>query len=126
MLAAGEQPKPVMQSAYNTVLGGEEPEAALVAAIKRAVAQPGNVWRGILEPVTGVRTQDEYLAQVRCTLSARAQVQDWRKRARFWKGAAMEDGRHVDTVTPSVSAMSAVVDALPQERQERVQELMSK
>ncbi|OJT08622.1 hypothetical protein TRAPUB_471 [Trametes pubescens] len=125
MLAAGE-PKPVVQSAYDRVLEGEEPEAALVAAIKQAVAQPGNVWRQLLDPVTGVRTRDDYLAQVRCTLSARAQTQDWRKRAKFWKQAAKEDERHGETVTPSVSAISAVIDALPQERRERVDEFLGK
>ncbi|EIW53674.1 uncharacterized protein TRAVEDRAFT_134012, partial [Trametes versicolor FP-101664 SS1] len=125
MLAAGE-PKPVVQSAYGQVLEGVDPETALVAAIKEAVAQPGNVWRQLLEPVTGVRTQDDYLAQVRCTLSARAQTQDWRKRAKFWKQTAKEDERHGDTVTPSISAISAVVDALPQERQEKVLEMLGK
>ncbi|KAL1939058.1 hypothetical protein VTO73DRAFT_10318 [Trametes versicolor] len=125
MLAAGE-PKPVVQSAYGQVLEGVDPEAALVAAIKQAVVQPGNVWRQLLEPVTGVRTQDDYLAQVRCTLSARAQTQDWRKRAKFWKQTAKEDERHGDTVTPSISAISAVVDALPQERQEKVHEMLGK
>ncbi|KAI0330052.1 hypothetical protein GY45DRAFT_1224427, partial [Cubamyces sp. BRFM 1775] len=123
MVATGE-PKPVVGSAYCDVLEGEDPEAALVAAIKAAIAQPDNVWRRLLEPVTGVRTQNEYLAQVRCTLDARAQIQDWRKRAKFWKRAAQDDGRHADTVTPSVSAISQVVDALPRERMERVGEML--
>ncbi|KAI0672527.1 hypothetical protein C8Q78DRAFT_944757, partial [Trametes maxima] len=123
MLAAGE-PKPVVQCAYDAVLEGAEPEAALVAAIRDAVARPGNVWRALLEPVTGVRTQEEYLAQVRCTLGARASAQDWRKRAAFWKGAAREDGRHAETVTPSVSALDPVVDALPLERRERVEGML--
>ncbi|KAI8972415.1 hypothetical protein BD414DRAFT_395110, partial [Trametes punicea] len=123
MLAAGEA-KPVVNAAYTSVLEGDEPEAALVRAIKAAVAQPGNVWRQLLEPVTGVRTESEYLAQLRCTLDARAQTRDWRKRAKFWKRAAREDGRHTDTVTPSASAISDVVDALPQDRRERVGEMM--
>ncbi|KAI9069767.1 hypothetical protein FKP32DRAFT_1530524, partial [Trametes sanguinea] len=112
--------QPVLASAYTSVLEGEEPEAALVAAIKRAVAQPDSVWRRVLEPVTGVRTQDEYLAQVRCTLDARAHTRDWRKRAAFWKRAAKEDGRHGETITPSASALSETADALPLARQQRV------
>ncbi|KAH9846995.1 hypothetical protein C2E23DRAFT_687464, partial [Lenzites betulinus] len=125
MLAAGE-PKPVFESAYGALLESVDPEAALVAAVRRAVAQPGNVWRRLLEPVTGVRTQAEYLAQVRCTLDARAQTQDWRRRAKFWKRAATEEGRHGETVTPSVSAISAVVDVLPRERRERVEEMLGR
>ncbi|KAI0824517.1 hypothetical protein BC628DRAFT_1297122, partial [Trametes gibbosa] len=125
LLAAGER-KPVVEAAYDALLGGAEPEAALVAAIQRAIAQPGNVWRRLLEPVTGVRTQEAYLAQVRCTLDARAQTQDWRRRAKFWKRAAREDGRHGETVTPSVSSISAVVDVLPRKRRERVEEMVGR
>ncbi|KAI0705659.1 hypothetical protein C8Q76DRAFT_751827 [Earliella scabrosa] len=118
--------KPVLDAAYRSVVQGEDAEAALVNAIKRAVAQPESVWRGLLEPVTGPRTQNQYLAQVRCTLDARRQIQDWRKRAKFWKSTARDGGRHVDTVTPSVSAISDVVDALPNERKERVREMMDR
>ncbi|KAI1790068.1 hypothetical protein LXA43DRAFT_1075004 [Ganoderma leucocontextum] len=123
--------KPVLQSAYQRVTGqgegsggGEDAETALVAAIKDAVRQPGSVWRGLLEPVTGARTQDEYLAQVRCTLDARKQTMDWRKRTKFWKGKAKEEGRNGDTVTPSASALSAVADAIPAERRKEVREVL--
>ncbi|KAI0768302.1 hypothetical protein BD413DRAFT_447340, partial [Trametes elegans] len=127
VLAAGEhERKPVVERAYCAVLGGAEPEAALVEAIKQAVAQPDSVWRRLLEPVTGVRTQDEYLAQVRCTLDARTQTRDWRKRAAFWRRAAKDDGRHADTVTPSVSALSDVGDVVPNERKTKVDEMLGK
>ena len=125
--------KPVIDSAYKRVTGqgegsggGEDAEAALAAAIKDAVRQPGSVWREILEPVTGARTQDEYLAQVRCTLDARKETMDWRKRSRFWKRKAREDGRNGDTVTPSVSALSEVADGIPAERRTRMGEAMEK
>lgn len=117
--------KPVIDAAYQNVVHGEDPEAALVDSIKRATAQPDSVWRELLQPVTGPRTQEAYLAQVRCTLDARRQTQDWRKRANFWKRAAMEDGRHLDTVTPSVSALSDIAGELPIARQERVREMMT-
>ncbi|KAL7284528.1 hypothetical protein ACG7TL_001820 [Trametes sanguinea] len=116
--------QPVLASAYTSILDGDEPEAALVAAIKRAlISQPDSVWRELLEPVTGVRTQDEYLAQVRCTLDARAHSRDWRKKAAFWKRAAREDGRHGETITPSASALSETVDVLPPARQQKVEEM---
>ncbi|OSD00632.1 hypothetical protein PYCCODRAFT_1426438 [Trametes coccinea BRFM310] len=116
--------QPVLASAYTSILDGDEPEAALVAAIKRTIiSQPDSVWRELLEPVTGVRTQDEYLAQVRCTLDARAHSRDWRKKAAFWKRAAREDGRHRETITPSASALSETVDVLPPARQQKVEEM---
>ena len=114
--------KPVLDSAYKRVVGigegdggGEDAEAALATAIKDAVRQPGSVWRELLEPVVGARTQAEYLAQVRCTLDARKQTRDWRKRATFWKSRAKEDGRNGDTVTPSSSALSAIEDRIPEQ-----------
>ncbi|KAI0357901.1 hypothetical protein OH77DRAFT_1375093, partial [Trametes cingulata] len=125
-LASGPPRMPTTESAYAHVLEGHDPEAALVASIKRALAQPDSIWRKLLEPVTGPRTQDEYLAQVRCTLDARAASRDWRKRAKFWRRAAKEDGRHADTVTPSVSAISDVVEVLEKERREKVEEMMGR
>ncbi|KAI0717664.1 hypothetical protein C8T65DRAFT_532055, partial [Cerioporus squamosus] len=119
MVSAGAH-KPVLEAVYQQVTEGEDPEAALVDAIKSATAQRDSVWCRLLEPVVGVRTQDEYLAQLRCTLDARRHTVDWRKRAKFWKGAAKEEGRHVDTVTPSVSALSDLAVILPQDRQETV------
>ncbi|KAI0365023.1 hypothetical protein BV20DRAFT_911819, partial [Pilatotrama ljubarskyi] len=119
---------PVIECAYTHVLEGADPEAALVAAIKGALAQhdSDSIWRTLLEPVTGPRTQAEYLAQVRCTLDARAASRDWRKRAKFWRRAAKEDGRHADTVTPSVSAISEVVEVLEEERRGKVEEMMGR
>ncbi|EJF59643.1 hypothetical protein DICSQDRAFT_128148 [Dichomitus squalens LYAD-421 SS1] len=120
MIAVGGH-KPVVDAAYTRVAQGEDAEAALVAAIKDAVRHPGSVWRGLLEPLTGPRTQDVYTAQVRCTLDARRQTTDWRKRTAFWKVKAKEGGRNAETVTPSVSAISAVVDAIAGERATGVQ-----
>ncbi|RDX44056.1 hypothetical protein OH76DRAFT_1360231, partial [Lentinus brumalis] len=112
--------KPVLEAAYRQVTEGEDPEAALVNAIQNATAQRDSAWCRLLEPVIGVRTQDEYLAQLRCTLDARRHTVAWRKRAKFWKGAAKDEGRHVDTVTPSVSALSDVAVFLSQDRQDTV------
>ena len=103
---------PVLSSILAQVSSGADAEDALVAAIKAAVAEPGSAWRALLEPVTGPRAPEDYIAQVHCTLRARREGRAWQKRAAFWRHSAKADGAHEDTVTPSASALSEVVDAL--------------
>ncbi|KAH9910883.1 uncharacterized protein BXZ73DRAFT_108401 [Epithele typhae] len=52
-----------------------------------------------------VRTEDDYLAQVRCTLTARADVRAWQRRAAFWRRLALATGANAGVVTPSASAL---------------------
>ena len=118
--------QPVLQRTYSEVIRGRDPEEALVNAIQDAILQPDNVWHRLLEPVVGSRSQAQYLAQLNCTLRARRDAHDWRKRAKFWKSNAREGGCHVDTVTPSVSQLSDVVDELPLERQRALNALIEK
>ncbi|OCH87170.1 hypothetical protein OBBRIDRAFT_694930, partial [Obba rivulosa] len=125
MISVGAH-KPVLDQAYRDLVSGKEPEAALVSAIKEAIAQPGpdNVWRELLEPVVGQRSPEDYLAQVRCTLSARRETREWRKRAKFWKGTATEGGTRGGTITPSPSDISSIMEEFLPERQKPVDELM--
>ncbi|CAL1709491.1 unnamed protein product [Somion occarium] len=118
--------KPVLELAFRRTLDGEDPEEAVVHAIKDEMDNMGSVWRALLEPIVGQRSPDDYLAQVDCTLKARREARDWRKKARFWKNSAKEGERHAATVTPSVSALSDVVDELPPERQKVVDEMLAK
>ncbi|KAL6306885.1 hypothetical protein BKA93DRAFT_709320, partial [Sparassis latifolia] len=123
MIAIGGH-KPVLDRAYRDLSAGTDPEAALVTAIKEATARPDSVWATLLEPLIGTRTPEEYLAQVQCTLRARKELRDWRKRAKFWKRAAREADAHAATVTPSPSDVSSVVEVLPPARQEAVNTLL--
>ncbi|CCM05397.1 uncharacterized protein FIBRA_07613 [Fibroporia radiculosa] len=116
MVAVGGH-KPVLDRASCALFDGIDPEAALVSAIKDAVAQPGSVWATLLDPVLGPRTPNEYSSQVRCTLRARQDAREWHKRAKFWKGKARESSAHLETVTPSVSNISSVVEVLSGDRQ---------
>ena len=100
---------PVINSVIDRIPGGEDAEDALVDSIKEATKDPQSPWRRLLEPVTGPRSPETYIAQVNCTLRARKDGSDWRKKAGFWKYSAKEDGRHVNTVTPSVSQLSDLV-----------------
>jgi hypothetical protein len=102
---------PVLKDIVGRVHAGEDPEEALVDAIKTAMDEHGGTWRQLLEPVTGARSPEDYIAQVRCTLRARRESRDWRLRAGFWKESAKEDGRHGNTVTPSASQLSDIVEA---------------
>ncbi|EMD37146.1 hypothetical protein CERSUDRAFT_124111 [Gelatoporia subvermispora B] len=124
MISVGAH-KPVLDRAYQELLSGEDPEAALVASIKEALARPApdNVWRELLEPVVGRRSPEEYLAQVRCTLSARRETRDWRKRAKFWKATAVNSKHPLELVTPSPSDISSILEELSPERQKAVDDL---
>lgn len=102
---------PLLQDVLAHISGGASAEDALVGALQAAVAAPESAWRALLEPVTGPRAPEHYIAQVHCTLRARREGRDWSRRAAFWKGAAREDGRHQDTVTPSASQLSDVLEA---------------
>ena len=102
----------VLESALARVQAGEDPEDALVDAIKEAMAKPGNTWRRLLEPIVGQRAPEDYIAQVDCTLRARRETRSWVGKATFWKYNAREDGRHTSTMTPSVSQISDVVRGL--------------
>ncbi|KAI0757886.1 hypothetical protein BC629DRAFT_1296372, partial [Irpex lacteus] len=107
---------PILVSVFQAVLSGATPLEALINSVKQAISQsslPGsssNPWRTLLEPVVGSRSPEDYIAQVNCTLRARRESRDWRKKALFWKGHAREDGRHQDTVTPSSSQLSDIVE----------------
>ncbi|KAI0089581.1 hypothetical protein BDY19DRAFT_942980 [Irpex rosettiformis] len=108
---------PILVSVFQAVLSGDNPLDALIRSVKLAVSQASdsgtasgsNPWRTLLEPVVGPRSPEDYIAQVNCTLRARRESRDWRKRAIFWKGHAREDGRHQETVTPSSSQLSDIV-----------------
>lgn len=102
----------MLADAYARVLAGDDPEDALVDAIKAAAARPASPWRTLLAPVVGPRAPGAYTAQVACTLGARREARGWRYRAAFWKGCARDGGRHGDTVTPSGSALEDVVEGL--------------
>ncbi|PSR72147.1 hypothetical protein PHLCEN_2v11995 [Hermanssonia centrifuga] len=116
----------VLDCAAARVKAGEDSEEALVGAIKDALGQPGSHWRTLLEPIVGERSPEDYIAQVNCTLRARRETRDWRKRAKFWKISARNEGRHQDTVTPSASALSDVVEQILQKRKNHVEELPKK
>ncbi|KAI0080470.1 hypothetical protein K474DRAFT_1589783, partial [Panus rudis PR-1116 ss-1] len=115
--------KPVLDFAFQRTLEGVDPEESVVLAIKSELQKRDSVWRGLLEPVVGARSSDEYIAQVDCTLRARRDARDWRKKAKYWKGNAKQDARHADTVTPSVSQLSDVLEELPAERKRAVEDL---
>ncbi|KAI0689537.1 hypothetical protein BC835DRAFT_1252796, partial [Cytidiella melzeri] len=107
---------PILVSVFQGVLSGESPLDALIDAVQLALAQPpeprssGNPWRTLLEPVVGPRSPQDYIAQVNCTLRARRESRDWRKKAKFWKVLARESGTHRGTVTPSASKLSDMGD----------------
>lgn len=123
MVSAGGH-KPVLEKAYKKVTENQDPEAAFVMAIREAMARPGNIWRGLLEPVRGPRAPEEYLAQVTCTIRARREARDWKKKANFWKMTALEDARHLTTITPSVSNMSSIIEELSPERKQAMDKLL--
>ncbi|KAI0795588.1 hypothetical protein C8Q75DRAFT_457907 [Abortiporus biennis] len=107
------------------ILESPDPQEALIFSIKQELLDPHSPWRILLEPIIGHRSPEDYVAQVNCTLRARREVRDWRKRAKFWKVNARQDGRHLNTVTPSVSELSDVGgDELPLERKIVVEEMM--
>ncbi|EKM56749.1 uncharacterized protein PHACADRAFT_183341 [Phanerochaete carnosa HHB-10118-sp] len=111
---------PVLSAVLAHLTAGDDPEEALVDAIKQAINEPGSTWRTLLEPVTGPRSPEDYIAQVNCTLRARREGRDWQKRAAFWRHSAKENGRHKDTVTPSASQLSdIIVDAQGAQRRSR-------
>lgn len=98
---------PVLSGILERVASGADAEDAVVHAIQTALRQPGSAWRQILEPVTGPRSPEDYIAQVNCTLRARREGRRWMQRAAFWKGH-VKDGA---VVTPSASQLSDVLEA---------------
>lgn len=102
----------MLDDAYRRVLAGDDPEDALVDAIRAAAAVHGSTWRRLLAPVVGTPAPEAYAAQVRCTLAARRETRGWRTRAAFWRASARLGGGHKETVTPSASQLSDVVREL--------------
>ncbi|GJE98709.1 hypothetical protein PsYK624_149440 [Phanerochaete sordida] len=100
---------PVLSAVLAQLDAGADAEDALVAALQHAVRAPDSAWRALLEPVTGARAPEDYIAQVHCTLRARREGRAWQKRAAFWRHSARE--HDADTVTPSASQLSDVVAA---------------
>ena len=68
-------------------------------------------------------TSDQYSSALRMTLQTRKALKDQKKITNYWKNAAVSGG-HLDTVTPSVSAISSIREALPAHRQAAVEALM--
>lgn len=121
LISAGAH-KPVLARACNDVSAGADPEEALVAAIREALENSDSPWTALLEPIIGPRTPEEYKAQVRATLNARKESKKWQKKAKWWKGRAMDTGLE-GLVTPSPSSISSIVEELPEERQRALYEL---
>ncbi|KAH8097002.1 hypothetical protein BXZ70DRAFT_943873 [Cristinia sonorae] len=121
-------------SAYNGVLErtsqrveqGYDPEDSVVDAIKVSLEDPESVWHRLLDPLLGERSPQDYLAQTKCTLKARRESRDWEKKAKFWRETAKEEGRHMNTITPSVSQLSDVFPEVPPERKVALDDMLHK
>lgn len=120
----------VLGAAHAAMRAGEDPDAALVKAIKDAANVPGSPWKGIMEAVNGKRTQEEYLSALRMTLRVRRESRGLQKVAKFWKRSALAALEGVEAasgmVTPSVSTISSVCEVLSEERQHKVDELITR
>lgn len=121
LISAGAH-KPVLSRVYDDVSAGADPEEALIAAIREALEKPDSPWTALLEPIIGPRTPEEYKAQVRATIDARKDAKRWRKKAKWWKGRAVESGNK-DVITPSPSDISSIVEELSEERRRALDEL---
>lgn len=126
LMVSASAHKSILEIAFKRTLDGEDPEEAVIHALREDTGNIGSILRTLLEPMTGPKSPQDYLAQVDCTLKARRETRDWRKKARFWKNSARQGGRHLNTVTPSVSALSDVVEQLPSHRQEAVDKILGK
>ncbi|KAJ7184112.1 hypothetical protein C8R46DRAFT_1343273 [Mycena filopes] len=115
----------VLGDAHAALRAGIDPDTALVDAIKGAAAIPGSAWSTLIHSVTGPRTPDEYRSSLTLTLKTRKELRDAKKVAKFWKRVAQEDGQQSEMVTPSVSTISSIHEALSPERQKAVEELIS-
>ncbi|KAJ3492002.1 hypothetical protein NLI96_g306 [Meripilus lineatus] len=118
--------KPVLQQAFDSSLHGRDPEEAIVDAITDAILVPGSTWKRLLGPAIGQRVQVDYVAQLNCTLRARKDATEWRKKTKYWKRKARENDLHINTVTPSVSQLSDIVVELSPERQKAFDALVEK
>ncbi|TCD59801.1 hypothetical protein EIP91_011413 [Steccherinum ochraceum] len=105
---------------------GYDPEESIVNSVKLALQDSNSIWTRLLDPLIGARSPQDYQAQTKCTLVARRESRDWQKKARFWKDTARQEGRHVDTVTPSVSQLSDVVADVPPERKAILDDMLVK
>ncbi|KAK7683608.1 hypothetical protein QCA50_013446 [Cerrena zonata] len=126
LMVSASAHKSILEIAFRRTLEGEDPEEAVVHALREDTGNISGILRTLLEPMIATKSPHDYLAQVQCTLKARRETRDWRKKTRFWKNNARQDGRHLDTVTPSVSALSDVVDQLSPERQDAVNKALGK
>ena len=126
LMVSASAHKSILEVALKRTLDGEDPEMAVVHALREDTGTIGGILRTLLEPMLGPRSPQDYLAQVQCTLGARRESRNWRKKASFWKNNARQEGKHLDTVTPSVSALSDIVDELPPDRQTILDKNMEK
>lgn len=107
----GDSPR-VIQESYDS----DSVDAAAVLGASLASVTPS---------VIGPRTQDEYISALKLTLTARKQLRECKKVAKFWKTTAQEYGKHQDVVTPSSSNISSIYEALSTDRQNAVESLIS-
>ncbi|PPQ63209.1 hypothetical protein CVT24_005754 [Panaeolus cyanescens] len=81
-----------------------------------------------------IRTLDDYSAALRMTLTTRRELRDQKKLTKYWKSktrdsvslAAAEGIPVIQPITPSVSAISSVHEALPKERQAALDKLIAR
>lgn len=131
LIEADRREKLELQARYETLLGQSHPagdQAPSIPALSEL--RPPHLASSVLrqspnEQSLQHRTVDEYTSALRMTLTTRRQLRDQKKATKFWKRQAMSEGKQ-SIVTPSVSTLSSLHDALPVERQTALDALVSR
>ncbi|KAF5357403.1 hypothetical protein D9758_005851 [Tetrapyrgos nigripes] len=103
---------------------GESFEDAIVDAIREAATIPGSPWSGLIPPMTGPRSSDQYNSALRILLDSRSQVRYEKQGYLFWKKIALRDEAHSTTITPSASKLSDIPEDLSEDRQAAADDLL--
>jgi hypothetical protein len=116
--------KAVLEEALAAIEGGGNSEDVVMDAIKREKAKADCI--PSVTAIIGPRTPEQYSAVLNMTLRVRKELKGNKKLTKFWKRVAQQDGKHLDTITPSPSAISSIYEPLSAERQKAVNDVATR
>ncbi|KAF7782221.1 hypothetical protein Agabi119p4_1597 [Agaricus bisporus var. burnettii] len=111
--------QPVLTDAYVVLQNGKSADQAIVEAIRSAANKHASPWSSLLGPVDVSKT-DLYKSAIELAATARLQLDESIRLARFWKHVAKYSDQNVGIMTPSPSALEAINLELQKEERDTV------
>ncbi|KAF9219623.1 hypothetical protein BS17DRAFT_386905 [Gyrodon lividus] len=106
--------------------GNGSADDILVDAIRDASNDDSTLLARLKPIIVNGRTPEHYLSALNMTLSIRKQLKSQKKKSKFWKKLAQEEGGHANIITPSPSDISSIREDLTPERQGALNALIAR